>query len=69
MSVRINRVTLATMMAQREWRYKRLIELSGVSRATVSAIAGGKTVAHSTAQRVADALNVPLDRLLEKREG
>lgn len=67
MSVRIDRVKLATEMAQREWRYKRLIELSGVSRATMSAVTGGKTVAPGTAQRIADALDVPLEQLIEAK--
>ena len=68
MSVRIDRVILATEMVRREWRYKHLCELSGVSRATMSAITGGKTVAPSTAQSVADALGVPLERLIEAKE-
>lgn len=69
MSIRIDRVKLAAEMARREWRYKYLSELTGVSRATMSAITGGKTVHPITAQRIADALNVPLERLIETREG
>jgi len=64
--MRINRVTLAAEMARREWRDKRLSELSGVSRATVSAIRGGKTVSFATAQKIARTLNMPVDRLIEQ---
>jgi putative transcriptional regulator len=53
-------------MARREWRDKRLSELSGVSRATLSAVKGGKTIAPDTAQKIARALNMPLERLIEK---
>jgi putative transcriptional regulator len=65
MSMRINRVTFAAELARRDWRDKRLAELSGVSRVTLSAIRSGKSVAPNTAQKIAAALNVPLEELLE----
>ena len=67
--MRIDRVTLATEMARREWRYKRLAEVTGLSRCTLSAVTGGKTVAPDTAIRIAGALDIPVERLVEQREG
>lgn len=64
--MRINRVTLAAELARREWRDKKLVELSGISRATISAIKGGKTISPSTAQKIANALNMPIEQLIEK---
>ena len=64
--MRIDRVKLATELARREWRDKRLAELSGVSRATLSAIKGGKTISPDTAQRVAGALGLPMEELIEE---
>jgi DNA-binding Xre family transcriptional regulator len=55
-------------MARRDWRYKRLGELAGISSATMSAITGGKTIRPSTAQRIADALQLPLQQLVETKE-
>jgi len=63
--MRVNRVTLATEMARREWRFKRLAEETGLSRATVSAVACGKTVAPDTAQKIANALNMSLKEIVE----
>ena len=66
-SVRINRVRLATEMARREWRYKHLAELAGVSQATMSALTGGQAIHSDTAQRIAAALNMPLEQLVAVR--
>jgi putative transcriptional regulator len=63
--MRIDRVKLATELARREWRDKRLIELAGVSRATISAIKGGKSVHKETAFKISNALNIPMGELLE----
>ena len=63
--MRIDKAKLAYELARREWRYKKLAELSGVSRATVSAISCGKTVAPDTAQKIAQALDMPLEHLTE----
>lgn len=66
MSMRIDRVILASELVRREWRDKRLAELAGVSRVTVSAIRSGKTVAPDTANKIAQALNIPVEALLVK---
>ena len=63
--MRIDRIILASELARREWRDKRLAEYAGISRATMSAIKGGKTVAPATAQKIANALNMPIESLVE----
>jgi transcriptional regulator with XRE-family HTH domain len=47
---------LAAELARREWRDKQLTEKAGISRATLSAIKGGKTITLNTAQKVAEAI-------------
>ena len=64
--MRINRVTLAAELVRREWRDKRLSELSGVSRATLSAIRGGKSIAPETAGKIAHALSMSVEQLIEQ---
>jgi transcriptional regulator with XRE-family HTH domain len=66
--MRINKAVLAYELARREMRQKNLAELSGVSRATLSAISGGKNIAADTGEKIAQALNVPLEKLIEKKE-
>jgi len=63
--MRIDKAKLAYELASREWRQKKLAELSGVSRATVSAISCGKTIAPETARKIAQALDMPVEALVE----
>jgi len=64
--MRIDRVKLATELARREMRSNKLAEISGVSRTTVSAIHGGKSISSETANRIALALNIPVEQLVER---
>ena len=64
--MRIDKAKLAYELAKRELRQNRLAELSGVSRVTVSAISCGKTIAPGTAQKIADALKMPVEQLVEQ---
>ena len=63
--MRIDRVKLITEMARQDMTQLRLVELSGVSRATVSGIQNGRSCSSRSAVKIADALNVPLETLLE----
>lgn len=63
--MRINRVKLITEMARQEITQLELAELSGVSRATISGIQNGRSCSSRSAVKIADALNVPLETLLE----
>jgi len=63
--MRIDRVTFAAEMTRREMRDIRLAELSGVSRSTISAIRGGKSVSKDTVKKIAVVLQIPDERLVE----
>ena len=54
--MRINREALTIAMLRRDMSQKRLAELSGVSRVTVTAVAGGKSCSRETADRLAAVL-------------
>ena len=64
--MRIDRVKLATEMARREMRYIQLAKLAGISRITMSGINGGKAIHPDTANKIAQALNIPLEEIIEK---
>lgn len=57
-AMRIDRVKLVAEMARQDMSVKRLAELSGISRVTVSAVRKGKTCSEETAARLVKALNV-----------
>ena len=67
--MRVDRVKLVTEMTRREIRSKELSEKSGVYRATISAMRGGKSCSADTVQRVARALGVAVDSLLVRGKG
>lgn len=56
MSVRIDRVALIAEMARRDINCNRLVELSGVSRVTVTAVRNGKSCSKETADKLAAVL-------------
>lgn len=51
--MRIDRVKLIAEMARRDINCKRLVELSGVSRMTVTAVRSGKSCSKETAEKLA----------------
>lgn len=53
---RIDRVALAAEMARRDLNGKKLVELSGVSRVTVTAVKSGKSCSKETAEKLARVL-------------
>lgn len=63
--MRIDRIKLVTEMARQDMTQLRLAELTGVSRATISGIQNGRSCSSSTAVKIAIALNVPIEKLLE----
>lgn len=63
--MRIDRIKLITVMARQDMTQLRLVELSGVSRATISGIQNGRSCSSRSAVKIADALEVPLETLLE----
>lgn len=51
--MRIDRVKLIAEMARRDISCKRLVELSGVSRMTITAVRSGKSCSMETAEKLA----------------
>lgn len=63
--MRIDRVKLIAEMARQNIRIKDLADKATVSRVTITAMRGGKSCNVNSARRVAQALGVPLESLLE----
>lgn len=63
--MRIDRVKLVTELARQDMTQKRLAELAGISRVTVNYIRGGKSCSDEVGQKIADALGVPIKKLIE----
>lgn len=62
--MRIDRIKLITEMVRQDIKTCELAEMAAVSRATITALRGGKSCSANSAKRVAQALNVPLESLL-----
>ena len=63
--MRIDRIKLITEMAKQEVTINAVAEKAGLTRATVSAVKGGKSCKVETAEKLAAGLGVPLATLLE----
>lgn len=63
--MRIDRIKLIAEMARKDMTVKALAEKAIVSRMTVSAMRCGKSVNENSARRVAQALGVDVEDLLE----
>ena len=66
MSVPINRVALIAGMAKRNINCNQLVELSGVSRVTITAARSGKSCSRKTAEKLAAGLGVPVEDIIKK---
>ncbi len=64
--MRIDRIKLVAELTRQDLTQKRLAELSGVSRATINYIRSGKSCTEEIGHKIAKALNVPIEKLLEK---
>lgn len=63
--MKINRIKFITELAKRDMTQKQLAELSGVSRATINYIKGGKRCSDEVGQKIAKALGVDVTEILE----
>ena len=54
--MRIDRVAFATALAKKDINCKRLAEMSGVSRVTITAVKSGKSCSKETAEKLAAVL-------------
>jgi len=66
MSVRIDRMKLKIELVKREIGRKKFAEKAGLGLPTVTAVTSGKSCSLATAQKIADALQMPLEKLLER---
>lgn len=63
--MRIDRYKLINELMRQEMTQGKLAERAGISRATVNYIKGGKSCSDEVGHKIADALKVPLETLLE----
>lgn len=63
--MRIDRVKLVAELMRKDMTQKQLAELSGVSRATITYIKGGKSCSEEVGRKLAKALNVDVTQIME----
>ena len=64
-SMRIDRIKLVSELTRQDMTQKKLAEMAGISRASVNYIKSGKSCSDEVGHKIADALKVPLETLLE----
>lgn len=64
--MRINTRKLVVAMFDCGLNQKQLAELSKISRATINGIKNGRSCSDETGYKIAKALNMPIEKLLEK---
>ena len=64
-NMRIDRIKLTTEMMKRDLTQVKLAELSGVSRVTINAIKSGKRCTDNVGTKIAEALQIPIETILE----
>lgn len=62
--MRIDRIKLITEMARADMKVGELAEKAGVSTITVTSLRSGKGCKDETAQKIADALGLPVEKLV-----
>ena len=62
----IDRVALIAEMARKNISCMRLVELSGVSRVTITAARSGKSCSRETAEKLAAGLGVPVAKIIKE---
>lgn len=63
--MRIDRIKLVAELARRDMTQAKLAERAGVSRATINYIKSGKSCTDEVGRKIAAALNIPVEELLE----
>ena len=63
--MRIDRVKFAAALARKDVTVKRLAEIAGISRLTVSNVKCGKTCSDTTGRAIARALGVDVTEIME----
>ena len=62
--MRIDRVKFVAAMARADLNVKRLAELSGLSRGTITSVKTGKSCSKDTADKLAAGLGVPVAEIV-----
>lgn len=65
MNLKVNRVALISEMARQDIRCCELTEKAGLSRSTITEMRSGRTCRLTSINRVARALGVPVESLIE----
>lgn len=65
MNVRVNNITMRIEMARNRMTNSKLKEITGISKATVSAVRNGKSCSYETACKLAEALKVDISEFIE----
>lgn len=64
--MRIDRRKLVLAMMDADMNTKQVAERAKVARATVSSVKNGRSCSEQTAIRISEALQVPIEKILEK---
>lgn len=64
--MRISKTKLIIAMVEKDMTTVQLATRAGISRCTISAVKNGKRCCDTTAHRIAQALNMPIESLLEE---
>lgn len=64
--MKLNDTELRGLLYRREIKQADLARLAGIARPTVWAVCNGRSCSPETAQKIADALGVPLEKLAKK---
>ena len=65
--MRLDAVKMVAAMKERNLRQKDLIYRTGISRNTISAVCNRKSCSEDTARKIAEALGVTVDDLIERK--
>ena len=65
--IRLDRVKVICFLAQKNLMKKDIARLTGLNRNTISSICSGKSCSENTAQKIAAALGVTVDDLIETK--
>jgi putative transcriptional regulator len=63
--MRINRKAMICIMLEKNMNVNGLAQKSGISRSTISSIKHGKSCTDSTVGKIAKALDVPVENLID----
>lgn len=64
--MRLDRKKLVCAMIDANMNTKQMAEKAGVTRATACSVKNGKSCSYDTAVKLAEALGVPVEKLIEK---